>query len=127
MNKSPQANVFPAGKANFGQAMYRSLERYSAQAVASWDWDELAAFGATKGMEWKFVPADAPWQNGASEALVKSVKKAITVAVGESVMTFSELQTVCYEAANLVNERPIGIGIRRYPKMGLTCALTISF
>ena len=23
--------------------------------VASWDWDELAAFGATKGMEWKFV------------------------------------------------------------------------
>ena len=42
--------------------------------------------------------ADAPWQNGASEALVKSVKKAITVAVGESVMTFSELQTVCYEA-----------------------------
>ena len=78
------------------------------KVVASWDWDELAAFGATKGMEWKFVPADAPWQNGASEALVKSVKKAITVAVGESVMTFSELQTVCYEAANLVNERPVG-------------------
>ena len=40
--------------------------------------------------------------------IVKSVKKAITVAVGESVMTFSELQTVCYEAANLVNERPVG-------------------
>ena len=58
-------------------------------------------------MEWKFLPADAPWQNGTSEALVKSVKKAITVAVGKKVMT-SELQTVCYEAANLVNERPIG-------------------
>ena len=39
---------------------------------------------------------------------MKSVKKAITVAVGESLMTFSEMQTVCYEAANLVNERPIG-------------------
>ena len=52
--------------------------------------------------------ADAPWQKGASETPVKSVKKAITVAIGESVMTFSELQTVCYEAANLVNERPIG-------------------
>ena len=38
---------------------------------------------------------------------MKSVKKAITVAVGESVMTLSELQTVCYEAANLVSERPI--------------------
>ena len=79
--------------------------------VASWDWDELASFRATKGMEWKFLPADAPLQNGTSEALVKSVKKAITVAVGESVMTFSELQTVCCEAANLVNERPI----RRHP------------
>ena len=74
----------------------------------AWDWDELLAFGATKGMQWEFVPADAPWQNGVSEALVKSVKKAIAVAIGESIMTFSELQTVCYEAANLVNERPIG-------------------
>ena len=54
-------------------------------------------FSATKGMEWKFLPADPPWQNGTSEALVKSVKKVIMVAVGESVMTFSELQTVCYE------------------------------
>ena len=78
------------------------------KVVASWDWDELATFGATKGMEWNFFPADAPWQKGTLEALIKSVKKAITVAVGESVMTFSELQTVCYEAAKLVNERPIG-------------------
>ena len=42
--------------------------------VASfWDWDELTAFGATKGMEWKFLLADVPWQNGTSKALVKSV------------------------------------------------------
>ena len=26
-NNIPRANVFPAGEANFGQAMYRSLER----------------------------------------------------------------------------------------------------
>ena len=95
--------------------------------VASfWDWDELTAFGATKGMEWKFLLADAPWQNGTSKALVKSVKKAITVAVGESVMTFCELQTVFFEEANLVNERPVG----RHPTSpedGLTCARTTSF
>ena len=79
------------------------------QKVAkAWDWNELVAFGATKGLQWEFIPADAPWQNGTSEALVKSVKKAIVVAIGESIMTFSELQTVCYEAANLVNETPIG-------------------
>ena len=42
MNKSPRANVFPAGKANFGQAMYRSLERYSAQASFAWPRVDLA-------------------------------------------------------------------------------------
>ena len=79
----------------------------------AWHWDELNAFGATQGMQWEFIPADAPWQNGMSEALVKSVKKAMSVAIGENTLTFSELQTVCYEAANLVNERPIG----RHPTM----------
>ena len=47
MNNGPRANVFPAGEANFGQAMYRSLERatqdtrdgfdfYSVQASFAW-------------------------------------------------------------------------------------------
>ena len=64
----------------------------------TWDWDELAAFGATNGLQWEIIPADAPWQNGVSEALVKSDKKTITVAIGESMLTCSELKTVCLEA-----------------------------
>ena len=66
----------------------------------------LKQFGVTQGLQWIFSSADAPWQNGVSEALIKSIKKAITIAIDENVMTFSELQTVCFEAANLVNERP---------------------
>ncbi len=69
---------------------------------------DLAEFGVTEVLQWVFSPADAPWQNGVSEALIKSVKKAITAAIGEIVLTFSELLTVCYEAANIVTERPIG-------------------
>ena len=53
VNNSPRANVFPAGVANFGKAMYRSLERstqdtrdgfflYSAQASFSWPRVDLA-------------------------------------------------------------------------------------
>jgi hypothetical protein len=38
----------------------------------------------------------------------KSIKKAVMVAIGDNILTFSELQTVCFEAANLLNERPIG-------------------
>ena len=53
-SNGPRANVFPAGEANFGQAMYRSLERspqdtapdrfelYSAQASFAWLRVELA-------------------------------------------------------------------------------------
>ena len=46
--------------------------------------------------------------NGATEALVKSTKKALNAAVGDQIMDFSELQTVMYEAAQIVNQRPIG-------------------
>ena len=51
--------------------------------------------------------ADAPWQNVISEAPNKSVRGAIALAIGESEMTLPELQTVCFEAAKLINERPV--------------------
>ena len=69
---------------------------------------QLLEFGSEKGIDWEFSSPDAPWQNGCAESLIKSVKKAITGAIGSQVLMFSELLTVCYEAANLVNERPIG-------------------
>ena len=73
-----------------------------------WDMKKLEEFGMIEGLKWEFTPADAPWQNGISEALIKSVKRAITAAIGQNIMIFSELQTVCFEVANLINERPIG-------------------
>ena len=73
-----------------------------------WNWSELQQFGVTQGLQWEFTAADAPWQNGASEALIRSVKRAMSAAIGESILTYSELQTVLYEVANLLNERPIG-------------------
>jgi len=73
------------------------------------DQDQICAYGHERGIEWKFSPGDAPWYNGTAEALVKSTKRALEAAIGESVMTFSELQTCMLEAAQLVNQRPIGI------------------
>ena len=74
----------------------------------NWNWKDLREFRLTEGFQWDFATADAPWQNGISESLIKAIKKAIRIAIGQSIMTFSELQTVCFEAANLVNKRPIG-------------------
>ena len=53
--------------------------------------------------EWHFFPGNAPWYNGTA------TKRALNAAVGDAVMTFCELQTCLFEAAELVNQRPIGI------------------
>ena len=71
--------------------------------------EELKQFGVAQGLEWNFSTADAPWQNGTAELLIKAVKRGIMVAVGEQVVSFSELQTVVFEVSNIVNERPIGV------------------
>lgn len=57
---------------------------------------------------WDFHPADAPHRNGAAEAAVKLIKRALT-SLGGTVgsLTWGELQTLFYQAANLANERPI--------------------
>ena len=43
------------------------------------------------------APADSPWVNGATEVLVKTVKRSLNAAVGEQVLSFVELQTVMTE------------------------------
>ena len=43
------------------------------------------------------------------ESLIRSVKKAIGLSLGEQVVRYSELQTIVFEAANMVNGRPIGL------------------
>ena len=72
-------------------------------AVKDLDWDMIKRYGIKYKTEWEFSPADAPWQNGATEVLIKPIKRALNNAIGE-VMSFSELQTVMFQAAQLVNQ-----------------------
>ena len=65
--------------------------------------------GSENGMEWVIGSADAPWQQGAVEALVKTVKRALHVSVQNQRLSVPEFITVCSEVANLVNERPLGV------------------
>ena len=43
----------------------------------------LKRFGHQHGTTWSFQPADAPWYNGSTEALVKTAKRALAVVIGE--------------------------------------------
>ena len=72
------------------------------------DRNKLQEQATAKDAEWHFVPPEAPWMNGVTESLVKSVKKALSSAVGTQILSYSELQTVMFECAELVNKRPIG-------------------
>ena len=73
----------------------------------NWDWSEINEFCCTRGINWNFSPGDAPWWNGCCESLIKSVKKSICHVLKNQRVSFSELQTVVFEAANLANDKMI--------------------
>ena len=59
-------------------------------------------------MKWQFITPTAPHQNGCTEALVKSCKRALKKAIGDQKLAPFELYTYFLEVANLINECPIG-------------------
>ena len=70
---------------------------------------KICEMASINGIQWSYNrSADSPWLNGACEALIKSIKVSLQKCIGDSILTFAELQTVCYEVADLVNSRPIG-------------------
>ena len=74
------------------------------------DHQKLSNFGREGGMEWNFIKsANAPWENGCSEAMVKLVKRVLTRTIGDATLTFDEIQTVMFEVASILNERAIGM------------------
>ena len=61
-------------------------------------------------MIWSFnKAANAPFQNGCSESLIRLVKRGLLMSIGNNILSFNELLTTLYEVANLLNERPIGM------------------
>ena len=65
--------------------------------------------GVNHGMQWVHGPADSPWQQGAVEALVKTAKRAIKLAINDQRLSAPEFLTLCSEVSNTINERPLGL------------------
>ena len=91
-----------------------NLECASKELQVQWKkmWEEegaqITSASAQKGLEWKFSAPDSPWKNGAVESMVKICKKAIHFSMNEQRLSPSEFACLLYEAANLMNERPLG-------------------
>ena len=98
----------PAMMMSDNGTQFVGAERELREMITGWNKDELREFCAEKGMKWKFTTPAAPHHNGCAEALVKSCKKALEIAIGKQVLTPFELYTCLLEVANLVNQRPIG-------------------
>ena len=81
--------------------LYRFLDTLNKAAL-----EETAAKDGTEWM-WKIHPADSPHRNGAAEAAVRVVKRALQSLGKESTLSYSEFQTTLCVAANLANEQPI--------------------
>ena len=63
-----------------------------------------------------------PTKNGLSESLIKSIKRILLHTIGKSCLSFSGLQMIIYEVANIINGRPIGIVTGTDP----TCPIAIT-
>ena len=73
------------------------------------NWSDAKKWALSNEIEWEVIPADSQHLNGLSESMVKSVKRSIKHVIGENILSFSEFQVLCFEIANIINSRPIGI------------------
>ena len=71
---------------------------------------QLSNLATEKNFKWSISPANSPWRQGSSEVRIKNLKRLLQISVGSVKLTPTELQTFLFEAANLTNERPIGVG-----------------
>lgn len=59
--------------------------------VKNWNMAHILDFGSIEGM-WHFdMSAEAPWKNGCSESLIRLVKRAIVLSVGNRILSYGEL------------------------------------
>ena len=73
------------------------------------DWDNIIAKTAKEGTEWKVAPPGAQHRDGLAESRVKAVKKTLEHLTGGGDLRYDEYCCVLAQAANIVNERPLGI------------------
>ena len=71
--------------------------------------EPLKKFAADSQFAWDISPANSPWRQGRCESRIKSLKRLLAISASFTRLSPLELQTVLMEAANLSNERPIGV------------------
>ena len=87
------------------------LESASGQMETWWEGlkEPLLEFAGNNNFNWEISPANSPWRQGRCEVRIRMLKRLLKVSVGDSKLSPTELQTFLFEAADMANERPLGI------------------
>ncbi|XP_015125213.1 uncharacterized protein LOC107047000 [Diachasma alloeum] len=62
---------------------------------------------AEQGIEWKFIPPVSPHCGGIWEAAVKSCKHHMKRVIGNELLTYQQLNTLCIKIEGILNSRPL--------------------
>ena len=91
------------------------LESASGKLEAWWDKfdSQLKEFASDREFTWDISPANSPWRQGRVERRIGCLKRVIKIALGDSRVSQSELQTILMESASIANERPLALGSPR--------------
>ena len=71
------------------------------------DKDKLESYASSKRISWKFIVPRSPWWGGFYERLVRSIKEPLRKVLGDTRLTFLEMETILCEVEALVNSRPL--------------------
>ncbi|KFD48184.1 hypothetical protein M513_10898 [Trichuris suis] len=89
-------------------------QRELSEGVQRLNSTHISEYMAQRGVKWQFNPPGAPHFGGAWERLIRSAKRALSVALSGQRLTDEVLQTVIVEVEGLLNGRPL-THVSRHP------------
>jgi len=73
------------------------------------NWETVKTEGLQKNINWTFNTEKAPWANGISERMVRSVKTPLRIIIGNAKLTYRQMMVILTECEGIINNRPLAM------------------